>query len=615
MDQLRAILKLLDRREKWQLSLILLVMIPNALMQVVGIASVMPFIAVLAQPNLIEENRWLASIYQGFGVTSTNRFLMALAAGSLLALLLSNALAALTTWLIVRFTYLRVHTLSNRLLSLYLHREYEFFLARNPSDLTKNVINEVNQLVSGYIMPLLQLLANGAVLLAIIALLIVAEPVLALIVAALVGGAYFGIYLFFRKIISRLGENRLRANARRFKLTHEAFGAIKDLKVLGRVDYYISAYQGASYQFAVNQSAQSLIAQIPRYLLETIAFGMILIIALYLVVLGQSMQSAIPLITLYATASYRLMPIMQQIFQGVATLRFHTPVVKYMREEMLAKPMVVTTHTPSIKTDVDIEITRLPLEQALELTGIYYYYPNMTEPVLKNVSLTIPARTTVAFVGESGAGKSTLVDIILGLLQPTAGSISVDRKPLTRQNLQAWQRDIGYVPQAIYLADDTLRRNIALGIPDRLIDDSSVEWAARMASIHDFIVNDLPQGYETIAGDRGVRLSGGQRQRIGIARALYHNPDVLILDEATSALDGSTEAAVMDAIQNLSGQKTIVMIAHRLTTVRDCSRLYLLKRGELIGSGSFDELLEVNPEFQRMAAPLSSNSIGEGFSA
>jgi len=615
MDQLRAILKLLDRRERWQLSLILLVMIPNALMQVAGIASVMPFIAVLAQPSLIEDNHLLASVYQGLEFTSANRFLMALAGAALLALLMSNALAALTTWLIVRFTYLRVHNLSNRLLSLYLHQEYEFFLARNPSDLTKNVINEVNQLVSGYIMPLLQMLVRGMVLLAIIALLVFADPVLALIVAILIGGAYSGIYLFFRKMIARLGENRLRANARRFKVTHEAFGAIKDLKVLGRIDYYTSAYHKASYQFAVNQSAQSLISQIPRYLLETIAFGMILVIALYLVVVGQSMQSAIPLISLYAMAGYRLMPVMQQIFQDVATLRFHTPVVQYLREEMLAKPVGGMSEASPDTLETAAETARLPLQQALELQGISYCYPRMTEPVLKQVSLTIPAYTTVAFVGESGAGKSTLVDIILGLLQPTAGAILVDGTPLTRRNLRAWQRDIGYVPQAIYLADDTLRRNIALGIPDRLIDDSSVERAARMASIHDFIVNDLPQGYETIAGDRGVRLSGGQRQRIGIARALYHNPDVLILDEATSALDGSTEAAVMDAIQNLSGQKTIVMIAHRLTTVRDCSRLYLLKRGELIGSGSFDELLEVSPEFQRMAAPLSSNSADEGFFA
>lgn len=598
METIRAVLNLLTRRERWQMILILMFMLPNALMQVAGVASVMPFIAVLAQPDLVESNVLLSSLYAALGKPAMREFLTLLAGAALVLLVLSNGLAAITTWLILRFSYMRVHTLSRKLLEIYLGNDYTFFLLRNPSDLTKNIINEVNHLVTGFLMPLLQLVANAFVVTAILLMLVFTDPMLALTVGIILSSAYGLIYITLRKRLRTLGHNRMRANARRFKTTHEAFGAIKDLKVSGRENYYLSAYSDASYLFADNQSTHQVMAQLPRYALESLAFGIVLIIALYLTTNQQTTQGALPIIALYAMAGYRLMPALQKIFDNAATLRFSAPVVERIKDEMSTpKSHVKPKHQPVS----DTSDSPLTLREALDIQNLTYRYQGMSTPVLDDINITIKARTTVAFIGESGAGKSTLVDIILGLLKPEKGAILIDGVTLDQTNISAWRKDLGYVPQSIYLADDTLRRNIALGIPDREIDDEAVIAAAKAAAIHDFIVSELPDGYNTVAGDRGIRLSGGQRQRIGIARALYNNPDLLILDEATSALDGSTEAAVMDAIDRLSGQKTIIMIAHRLSTVKNCDQLYYLKNGKLVANGTYDFLLANNHDFRRMA--------------
>ncbi|MDZ7803435.1 ABC transporter ATP-binding protein [Thiohalophilus sp.] len=600
MKTIQSVLNLLNRRERWQMLFILMFMLPNALMQVAGVASVMPFIAVMAQPELVESNSLLAALYSALGKPAMREFLTILASVALVLLVVGNALAAFTTWLILRFSYMRVHTLSRKLMEIYLGSEYHFFLLRNPSDLTKNVINEVNHLVTGFLMPLLQLAANGFIVTALLLMLLWKDPILAMTVGLILGGSYGLIYIILRNRMRTLGRRRLEANARRFKTTHEAFGAIKDLKVSGRENYYLNAYSDASYAFANNQSSHQVIAQMPRYALESIAFGVVLLIALYLTATQTSSQGVLPVIALYAMAGYRLMPALQKIFDNAATLRFSAPVVERINEEMSQSTVqnartAYDTPSPGRSTD-----TPLALHNALTLEHIAYRYHGMTTPVLNDITITIKARTTVAFVGESGAGKSTLVDIILGLLKPDDGSILVDGIPLDDHNLSQWRHHLGYVPQAIYLADDTLRRNIALGIPDREIDEEAVITAAKAAAIHDFITRELPDGYETVAGDRGIRLSGGQRQRIGIARALYGNPELLILDEATSALDGSTEAAVMDAIDQLSGQKTIIMIAHRLSTVKNCDQLYLLKNGKLVANGTYDHLLSNNADFRRM---------------
>jgi ABC-type multidrug transport system fused ATPase/permease subunit len=313
---------------------------------------------------------------------------------------------------------------------------------------------------------------------------------------------------------------------------------------------------------------------------------------LYLIAQSGSFASALPTIALYAFAGYRLMPALQAIYSAVTQLRFAGPALDALHADLMS---LQPAH-PNFNQEA------ITLKQAITLNQIQFRYPNAPQPALKKLSLTIPAKSTVGLVGATGSGKTTTVDLILGLLEAQQGTLDVDGQAITEHNRRSWQRAIGYVPQQIYLADDTVAANIAFGLDAKDIDQSAVERAARIANLHEFVINELPQQYQTSVGERGVRLSGGQRQRIGIARALYHSPQVLILDEATSALDNLTEQAVMEAVHNLGHEITIILIAHRLSTVKACDTIFLLEKGELKAQGTFDELTHANEKFRAMAA-------------
>jgi len=337
---------------------------------------------------------------------------------------------------------------------------------------------------------------------------------------------------------------------------------------------------------------KQVIRQLQRFVLEAIAFGGMLLVVLYLMTQSSSFASALPIIALYAFAGYRLMPALQQIYGAVIQLRFAGAALDALHADLMS----LQPARPSPSQDA------LPFGQVIMLNKVQYRYPNAPRPALKNLTLAIPARATVGLVGATGSGKTTTVDLILGLLEPQEGTLEVDGKVIAEHNKRAWQRTIGYVPQQIYLADDTVAANIAFGLDAKDINYAAVERAARIANLHDFVLNELPQKYQTTVGERGVRLSGGQRQRIGIARALYHNPQVLILDEATSALDNLTEKAVMEAVHNLGHEITIILIAHRLSTVKACDQIFLLEKGELKAQGKFDELTAASERFRGMAA-------------
>jgi ABC-type multidrug transport system fused ATPase/permease subunit len=330
----------------------------------------------------------------------------------------------------------------------------------------------------------------------------------------------------------------------------------------------------------------------PRFVLEAIAFGGMLSVVLYLMARSGSFVSALPIIALYVFAGYRLMPALQQIYAGLVRLRFAGPALDALHADLMSLK-------PADATDADTEA--MLLRQAIKLANIQFGYPNAKEPALKGINLNIPANGTIGLVGATGSGKTTTVDIILGLLEPHEGTLTVDEKVINASNLRQWQKAIGYVPQQIYLADDSVAANIAFGVEPSRIDQAAVEHAAQIANLHDFVVNELPEGYATAVGERGVRLSGGQRQRIGIARALYHKPQVLILDEATSALDSLTEQAVMDAVSNLGNEITIILIAHRLSTVRQCDQIYLLDKGKVKAQGTYDQLMRNDDIFRAMA--------------
>jgi ATP-binding cassette, subfamily B, bacterial PglK len=568
-----------------------------AFVDMLGVASILPLMAVLANPELVQTNAMLNAAFttsRYIGIHTTEQFLFALGVLVFVLLVTSLAFKALTTYAQTRFALMREYSIGKRLVEGYLHQPYSWFLNRHSADLGKTILSEVSTVIHGGIFPLMTLTAQSSVALALLILLIIVDPLLALGIGVVLGLAYAGIFAVMAGWLKRLGQARIEANKERFTALSEAFGAAKEVKVGGLEQAYIQRFAKPAEIYAKDQATAQVIAQLPRFALEAIAFGGMLLVILYLMAKSSSFASALPVIALYAFAGYRLMPALQQIYHAFTQLRFAGPAVDALYQDLISLQASDAQH--------GYPLSPLPLTQAITLNQVRYRYPNATQPALKGINLVIPRHSTVGFVGATGSGKTTTVDVILGLLEPQEGHLSVDGQPITAASRRQWQRAIGYVPQHIYLADDSVSANIAFGVNAKDIDPQAVERAATIANLHEFVSNDLPQGYATNVGERGVRLSGGQRQRIGIARALYHNPQVLILDEATSALDNLTEQAVMEAVNNLGHDITIILIAHRLSTVRQCDQIYLLERGEVKASGTYDELTASNQQFAAMAA-------------
>jgi len=595
--------EILTQREKLQVTALLVAIIVMAFFQAVGVASVLPFIGLVIDPTMVFENRWLLWAYETFNFTSLNRFIIFAGVVMFSLIIVSNGISAFATWFKLRFAWMNNHRLSKRLLGKYLSMPYVYFLNQNSADLSKNILSEVNHLTSDYLIPMLTIITRGMVAIFILAMLLWVDVIISLVALFLLGGIYGAIFWRVNKNLKRRGQLRMQANKMRFKSVNEAFGGIKEIKVLNREPYFLERYSKASYKQAILKSWNAVIGQIPRFALEAIAFGGIIIFVLVLLITREDISQVIPLASLFAFAGYRLMPALQEIFTSFTKMQFNRAVLDRIYDDFTSSEFVGLPQT-FYKEKLP---EAMPFKREITLENVSYNYPRAEHHVIKDVSLVIERNSSVAFVGPTGTGKTTLVDIILGLLPPQTGRLLVDGVPLDADNIIKWQRNIGYVPQHIYLSDDTAARNIAFGVPDTEIDHEALEKAARAANIHNFIVDEMPQGYETVVGERGIRLSGGQRQRIGIARALYHDPAVLVFDEATSALDGVTEEAVLSAMDNAAKLKTLIVIAHRLTTVKNCDVVYVLDKGKIVASGTYDELLKNNDQFQKMAKVGKTN--------
>lgn len=590
---IKQIFLLLTKAERTKAYWCFSAMLLMAMVEVVGVASIMPFMAVISDPDAIQHHAKLAFIYNKLHFTSAHSFLIFLGLLVFGILIVGNSISMLTTWSILKFTYAREYSLSKRLFTEYLYQPYIFFLNRNASELTKNILSEVITVTNRAFIPGMQLIAKMIVTTLILLLLLAIDPVLAFVVSVVLGGTYFVLYSQVRKKLSDISKRCLEDNRNKYKIVTEAFGGIKDIKLLGNENYFIESFSHYAKQHSHDEATGNVIAQLPRYALETIAFGGVLLIIIYLLVMQKNINNAMPLLALYAFASFRLMPAMQQIFTSIAFLRLSKEALNILTRDLPRH----TLEQPEKVTNTSI----FPFQSEIELKDVGFAYPNTTSPVLKALNFKIPVNSTVGFVGMTGAGKTTLIDILLGLLPPNKGEMWVDNVKVDASNLSHWQKKIGYVPQAIFLADDTVANNIAFGIKEADIDMQAVEMAARIANIHQFIVSDLANGYHTKVGDRGIRLSGGQRQRIGIARALYHNPEILVLDEATSSLDTLTENAILDAILELSRKKTLIIISHRISTLSECDTIHVLKDGNIISSDSYQALLSTCQQFKGMA--------------
>lgn len=596
LDVVRKLFKLLTSAEKRRLVSLFIAVVIMGLLQVAGIGSILPFIALLSNRNLVHQNPVVSWVYTALGFGSTNSFLVFVGVGVLVLLVASNVFIVFTQWLIMRFSWDMQVRLSALLLSGYLRQPYEAFINRNTADIGKNILIETQQLTGGLVLPFLRGAAYGVTALAIVGFLFWLNPRAALLVGATFGMAYGLIYLFVRRPLIRLGNRRMKSNMRRFKAVNEAFGGLKEVKILGRENDFVKGYQPAARSFADSLVREGVLGMFPRYAIEALAFGLVMTLFLILLASDADMQTVLPMAGAFVLAGYRLLPAVQQIYQSVSGLRFNVPVLDTIYKDLTDSRVTEATHGGATP-----RVARMPFEDKLELCNLSYCYPNAARPALRGIDLTVVRNEFVAFVGSTGAGKTTLADVVLGLLVPQSGGITVDGVAVTSENRASWQSNIGYVPQDIYLTDDTIAANIAYGVPGAEIDRKAVERAARIANIHDFIVQSLDAGYDTVVGERGVRLSGGQRQRIGIARALYHDPGVLVLDEATSALDNETERRIVEELDAMRGGRTLIVIAHRLSTVRHCSRLYVLRDGQVAASGSYDELLAESDDFRRIA--------------
>jgi ABC-type bacteriocin/lantibiotic exporter with double-glycine peptidase domain len=549
----------------------------------IGVASILPFITILTNPSLIQTNIILKNLFQALnilGIATAQEFLFTLGAFVFFLLIISIIFKIFLNYIQLHFVQMQEFSIGKRLIEGYLCQPYSWFLSRHSSDLGKTILSEVTQVVALGLQPLIELISKSMIAILLITLLFIFAPKIALIVSLSVVVPYLLIFYFVRNYLNQSGKERLINNQLRFISVNDAFGAAKEVKVGGLEQTYINNFSNSAKIFAYSQVSAGIIGQLPRYILEAIAFGGVLLILMYSTAQTGSFIEALPIVSLFVFAGYRLMPTIQQIYGSFTQLTFVGPSLNKLYDDL--------KNLKPFNENQDRSI--LSCNKSIVLNNICYTYPNASQVALKNINLTIPAKSTVGFVGVTGSGKTTTADIILGLLEAQKGTLEVDGKIITQLNSRSWQRSVGYVPQHIYLSDDTVAANIAFGVEAKDINQNIVEKSAKIASLHEFILNELPRQYQTKIGERGVRLSGGQRQRIGIARALYLNPKVLILDEATNALDHQTEQVVMDTINNLNKDITIIMVAHRLNTVRNCETIFLFSKGELIGQGKLEEI-------------------------
>jgi len=564
---------ILSRRELVRGGILVGLMTVLAVMEAAGVASIAPFLAVLGNPGIVETNPYLRQAFQMLGFTSSREFMVALAGFSLAVLIFVSALRTVVNFALYRYANMRRHAIGMRLMDRYLKQPYAFFLGRNSSELSKTILSEVDQVIDMAILSILLLLSYSLVLIAMITLLVVIDPMLALMLTVMIGGLYSLLYVGLRSTLFRLGSSRERANSERYRAAAEVLGGIKELKVLGRDRAYVDMFRQPSLRFSSIQSTSTALAEIPKYLVEALGFAAVLVVALVLLNRSGGMSDALPLIGLYAYAGYKILPAMHQLYRSFVRLRFIGPGVDAIAAEL--------RDVESQAENAGSLTGRLPLREVISFEHVGFTYSGSEIPVFKDVSVSIRAGSITGIIGATGVGKSTFVDILLGLLTPTTGRVLVDGVPITAEARRAWNNNVGYVPQHIFLTDDSIARNVAFGVENEAIDRAAVEKACRLAQVHDFITQSLSKGYDTVIGERGVRLSGGQRQRLGIARALYHDPQVVILDEAMNALDQDTELAVLGAVQTLAPAKTIIMITHRLATAEVCDQVLSVERGRI----------------------------------
>ena len=592
MDTFKRIRNILSAKEKRRFTILLFVILIMGLLEVVGLASILPFIQLVADPSIIESNGFLNSIYVATGLDSHRQMLVLTGVAVIGLIVFVNLFAIMTNWLTLKYNWDAAHALSTRLLSVYLHNPYQYFLDTNSAYIASYVVAEVATVVKGVILNVIAIISRGFVILILFSLLLVVDIKVALTMFVILAGAYVVIFLIQRKFLKTLGEDRIKFNTQRFKSLLEAFRGIKTVMVYDKKELFEKNFAEASYGFSETQPKLQMALSTPRHLLEILAFSAIVCVTIYLYTSSGNFTEIVPKLTLYALAGYRLIPALQQVFSAAGSVRNSIPALDKVYDDLvkfkdLPKQDALSAQVSKINGDI-------------QLTDITFTYPGSDGPALSKINLSIRKGEKIAFVGTTGSGKTTLVDLLLGLHQPDSGVISVGDSAINKQNLRNWRASVAYVSQDIFLFDDQLDNNIAFAKNQQDVDQDRLKEVLKIADLADF-VSTLPDGLKTVIGENGVRLSGGQKQRIGLARALFTSPDVLILDEATSALDNTTEKGIIDSLALLPKDITTIIIAHRLSTVRDADRIFLLEKGQIKDHGRYEQLIDSSETFREMA--------------
>lgn len=593
LQHLKKVYRLFDRKEKIKIGILFLLMIVASLVEVLGVAAVPALVAILSDPDQVISDERFAFVWNFFGIEDNRSLLVFGSAFLIIAFTLKNTFLVFYKYVSTTFIFGLYTRVGDKLFKTYMEAPYTFHLGRNSAELLRNVTQETQLLIVQFLFPFLKLVMDIAIVSGILILLLVVEPVMTLIVFTVLGGGSMLFMRSLRGLIKKYGLQEQEFRGKMIQSVNEGLGGLKDVKVMRRTESFTDRFRHDLSKTSNSFRFKEFISQIIIPSVETFAVIGMLFMALFLMMQGKGLQSIIPVLALFITATARLMPAFKKTINHYTVIKYHGYVVDSVYDD-LTEISRQQTEEEGVQ-----DAAPLALEKHIVFDQVAYKYPDSDEDALKGISLEIKKGQTVGFVGASGAGKTTIVDVLLGLLKPQSGQVLVDGADIFTR-LASWQKNVGYIPQFIYLSDDSIKRNIAFGIPEEMIDDQKIEKAMQSAQLNEF-VDKLPEGFNTIIGEGGVRLSGGQRQRIGIARALYHEPEVLIMDEATSALDNKTERNVMAAVEALKDGRTIIIIAHRLSTVRKCDSLFVLQDGYLAAQGTYEELLEKSNVFKTMA--------------
>ena len=592
---IKQLFVLLTDKQLKQFYILQVLVVIMAFTELLGIASIAPFMALVGDISILETNGVFAQLYQLSGLNNPMDFLFYTGVIVLVMLTFSTVISMFTTWRLSIFGARIGTEIADRLYSHYMQQSWQFHASGSSAQLTKQVSTEAARISSQIVQPLMIMNSKLVLALFISISIVIYDPVIAILGLFIFSIAYFVLYRLVRQKLESNGQQLSEVSTQRFRLMNEGFGGIKDVLLLNRSHDFITRFHDSGKVFARAQGTNIAISQVPRYFIELIAFGAMISLVLVLIkVHSGNLGEVLPILAVYALAAFKLLPALQQIYSSLSQIKGNTAAFEAVKDDL-------ERSFDSQKTSSDTVVsTPIDLKRSIKLSNIEFTYPGKERPAVDGVNMSIPVNSVIGLVGSSGSGKSTLIDLLLGLLTPQQGGIYVDDIRITADNKRAWQDLLGFVPQSIFLSEGSIAENIAFGIPAKDISLKQVNKALNLANLTE-LVEQLPDGVNTKVGERGVQLSGGQRQRIGIARALYHEAEVLVFDEATSALDGITEKIVMDAIHEFSGQKTIIMIAHRLKTVEKCDLIYFMEHGKIIDHGTYQELVVRNVKFKEMA--------------